>query len=320
MILRALVSLFLIAAATGGEVPEFYRTVERMVFVVPDAAKAAAVWKPTRAPVTPVRSVDLLQSGGEKLRVKLATVQFKNVAAEFIEPVTPRGVFSSYLRGTGGGVFALVHRVASAAALDAELDRLHRAGVETAADITSREGKFTTRCVYLDTTRRGKYSLALAVMPDPNPLESPLQVTQYAFVAKDLEAVSAYWAKLGFPEMTYSRPDSSELVYRGQPGKFTMKQGWHRYGKVTYEWLQPLGGPSTYEDHLARHGEGFHHMAFNVDDMDEGNRLWDAYGFPNVMSGAWGKKGQPGSGRFAYHDLEACCGSEIELLWSYKAK
>jgi hypothetical protein len=99
-----------------------------------------------------------------------------------------------------------------------------------------------------------------------------------------------------------------------------MRLGWQRHGTVVYEWIQPLRGPSTYEDHLAHHGEGLHHIAFNVDDMDEGNRLWDSFGFPVLMAGAWGKKAQPGSGRFAYHDAGGCCGVEIELLWNFKAR
>ena len=32
-------------------------------------------------------------------------------------------------------------------------------------------------------------------------------------VVHDVATVSGYWAKLGFPTMTYSHPDTSELVY-----------------------------------------------------------------------------------------------------------
>jgi hypothetical protein len=109
-------------------------------------------------------------------------------------------------------------------------------------------------------------------------------------------------------------------VYRGKPGQFDMRLGWQRHGKVTYEWIQPLRGPSAYHDHFEQHGEGFHHIAFNVDDMDAAIKDWAGYGFPFVMGGAWGEKGKAGSGRFAYHDLDKCCGAEIELLWNYKAK
>lgn len=37
-----------------------------------------------------------------------------------------------------------------------------------------------------------------------------------------------------------------------------------------------------------------------------------------VQSGAWGEKGKPGSGRFAYADTSAIGGVTIELLWNQR--
>jgi catechol 2,3-dioxygenase-like lactoylglutathione lyase family enzyme len=250
----------------------------------------------------------------------MSTALFENVCADFIQPVSEQGIFADRLHRSGAGLLALVHRVADGAALESELARLQRAGANPAADTTWREGRDTVRVVFLDTVEKGKYSLALAVMPPGRFPEHSRRVTQYAFVAKDLDAVSAYWAKLGLPPMSYSHSDSSELIYRDKPGAFDMRLGWQRHGKVVYEWIQPLRGPSTYEEQLTGHGEGFHHLAFNVEDMDAGNQEWNGFGFPLVMGGAWGKKGKPGSGRFAYHDLDACCGHEVELLWNFKTR
>jgi hypothetical protein len=98
-----------------------------------------------------------------------------------------------------------------------------------------------------------------------------------------------------------------------------MRLGWQRHTPVPFEWIHALAGPSTYHEQLDKSGEGFHHLAFNVDDMDAAIRQWESWGFPHSMGGAWGDKGKPGSGRFAYHDLRAIGGTEIELLWNYKA-
>jgi 4-hydroxyphenylpyruvate dioxygenase-like putative hemolysin len=91
-----------------------------------------------------------------------------------------------------------------------------------------------------------------------------------------------------------------------------------RHGKVVYEWIIPEKGPSTWHDHLDKHGEGVHHIALNVDDMDKAIAEWKQAGYEYVMGGAWGEAGKPGSGRFAYVDAQRASGIDVELLWNYR--
>lgn len=44
-------------------------------------------------------------------------------------------------------------------------------------------------------------------------------------------------------------------------------------GEVTLQLVQPLPGNSALEGHLAQHGEGMHHVCFEVDDLFEAIRL-----------------------------------------------
>lgn len=306
-----LISAILLSAlaCTAAGLPAPYHKVSRIVFVVPSAATAAAAWSKTGVPVSAVHQLD------GKYAARGAVVSFENVVADLIEPAT-RGPLHDFLQRHHGGGFALVHRFPNEAELSAEAARLKQLGVAPLLDVNWAGVHY----LFLDTAREGKYSLALATYPDAAETRSARRVTQFAFVANDIEAVSAYWAKLGFPEMTYSHPDTSELVYRGKPGTYDMRLGWQRHTPVPFEWIQPLRGPSTYYDHMKRHSEGFHHLAFNAPDMDAAIAEWSQFGFPMVMDGAWGDKGKPGSGRFAYHDLDSCCGHEIELLWNYKGQ
>ena len=85
-----------------------------------------------------------------------------------------------------------------------------------------------------------------------------------------------------------------------------------------YEWISPLKGPTVYEDFMRTHGEGVHHLAFDVKDMDRAIARWERTGFKISQSGAWGDEGKPGSGRFAYVDTDAHGGLSIELLWNYR--
>jgi hypothetical protein len=39
-------------------------------------------------------------------------------------------------------------------------------------------------------------------------------------------------------------------------------------GTVELELIQPMEGESIWKDYLREHGEGIHHIRFNVDDLD----------------------------------------------------
>ena len=97
-----------------------------------------------------------------------------------------------------------------------------------------------------------------------------------------------------------------------------MNLGWQRHGEVAYEWCIPLKGPTVYQDHIDEHGEGFHHIGLRVKDLDATIDKWKALGIPVIQSGAWGEKGKPGSGRYAYMDTGPFGGIAVELLWSFQ--
>lgn len=215
---------------------------------------------------------------------------------------------------------ALIHRTPNAMVMEQEVARLKQAGVGTLISGNLAEvGRYTL----FDTAREGKYVLGLTNGPvgakgAPEARPNAKHVSQYAFVARDLEQVSKYWARLGFPEMSFTHPTLWDLLYHGQPGKFDAILGWQRHGTVVYEWIQPTKGPTTYLDHMAKYGEGLHHIAFNVSDIEHEKSLWSKAGFPITQSGAWGERDQAGYGRFAYADTHTLGGTEIELLWNYR--
>jgi hypothetical protein len=79
-----------------------------------------------------------------------------------------------------------------------------------------------------------------------------------------------------------------------------------------------LKGPTVYNDFIRLHGEGIQHFGFSVSDMDSAIDFFEQKGYKISMSGGWGEKGKPGSGRFAYVDLSKIGGMTIELLWSFR--
>lgn len=328
------VSLGLLLALTTSpaiaELPDFYKAVDRLVWVVSDLDRVLEGWRKLgfHDLGDPLEADLDLDFRGRRVtaRLRVASGRIGDVPVHWIQPSSVDNAYGEFLARHGAGVFSLVHRVPDAEALDRELARFKALGVGILQEGSLATESGAIRYVFLDTEAQGKYSLGLIHIPgnvDESPLAVPAatsgrRISQYAFVVRNLEAVSRYWEKLGFPAMDVTRPNTRELIYRGQPGNFEMELGWQRHGKVVYEWVHPLKGPSTYHEYFDRHGEGVHHIAFQVNDIDKEIAEWTARGFPVSQAGAWGEKDKPGSGRFAYMDTQAIGGIEVELLWSYK--
>ena len=55
--------------------------------------------------------------------------------------------------------------------------------------------------------------------------------------------------------------------YHGEPGDFTARMAFAELGPVELELIQPVAGDSMWADFLHKHGEGVHHLRFNVADV-----------------------------------------------------
>lgn len=95
---------------------------------------------------------------------------------------------------------------------------------------------------------------------------------------------------------------------------YEMDLGWNRRGDVPFEWIQSIAGPNVYEEFMKAHGEGFHHLAVNVRDMDAAIALMKDRGANVTQSGGWDFP--TSKGRFAYLDTERSGGVATELLWN----
>jgi hypothetical protein len=319
---RAVLLVIAVAGILPAQLPEFYKKVDRVTWIVPDLDKTVAAWRKAGVETIAERgelSVEVSFRGkAVKARWRAANARVGDVWWDWIQPVSDDDAFAEFLRSTGGGVMALMHRAPTLGAFNAEVERLRSLGVPPLQTGELGPGRFA----YFDTRAEGKYVLGLQYMeqaePDP-PAPGPIRITQFAFVARDFDAVSAYWEKLGLPKMAVNNSRPSNARYRGAPVDLQMDLGWQRHGRIPYEWARPIKGLSTYEDHLKAHGEGFHHFGASADDMDAAIAKWESLGYKVSQSGAWGEEGKPGSGRFAYIDTDPIGGALIELLWSYRA-
>jgi len=315
------IALTLLFASIGftslahAQLPSFYRQVAGMVWVVKDTRPVVEGW--TKLGLTDV-AAQPARPFARWTRARLARMNI-----DFFEPLAPRGdLFGGFLKRRADGVFALVYRVPSEDVLQAEIARLRTAGVAVMMDVKLPRAGRNARYVFFDTEREGKYAIALVHDPaaEQEPASAARRISQYAFVVRDAAPVSAYWKKLGFPELSITRPALTELYFRGKPASFEQELGWQRHGVVPFEWcVPPRGAATVYAEFLKEHGEGLQHIAFNVADMDKAIAEHKALGFEAVQGGGWGEEGKPGSGRFAYVDTDRIGGILIELLWNYRA-
>ncbi len=320
-----------LAQPVAAELPELYRSVDRLTWVVQDLESALKGWR--------ALGLNDIQEHGEieiaatkngdrptLLRLRAATARIGSVEIDWVQPTNGENPLSDFMGRKGSGVFSLLYRTSSLEEMNVELERMRDLGVGVLLDATIGTETEFTRFAYLDTETEGKYVLGLVHSTEPSSQRTargnlpPFDagISQFAFVIRDPEPVSRYWRKLGFPEIDVTHGPVRDRRYRGEPGQFDHKLGWQRHTGIDFEWCIPLEGPNAYDDHLEKYGEGFHHLAFFVDDMDAAVAAWETKGIAELQSGAWGEEDRPGSGRFAYMDTYSLGGITIEFLWSFR--
>lgn len=137
-------------------------------------------------------------------------------------------------------------------------------------------------------------------------------VTQVGIIVGDIEARAQAWADvLGVPVPEIIITDTVDLAhteYQGQPTPARAKLAFFHLGQVDLELIQPIDGPSTWQDQLDRHGDSLHHIAFEVKGMPQKVAYLQGKDIPLVQRGDYT------GGRYAYLDSVPQLGAVLELL------
>ena len=133
-------------------------------------------------------------------------------------------------------------------------------------------------------------------------------VTQVAFVVNDIEATKKKFAEfLGVePPDHFATNKSPDNIVEGVPAPdVSAFLAFFNVGpNLAIELIQPNGAKSVWRDVLDQKGEGFHHIAFHVEDMGKQIQACEDAGM---------KCAQRGKG-YAYMDANADLKCFIELL------
>ncbi len=131
---------------------------------------------------------------------------------------------------------------------------------------------------------------------------------QVGAVVKDLEKVLAYYASLGLGPFGEPRQIMTYHEYKGEEIEGKAKYALLKMGEVDFELIQPLGGPSIWQDFLEKRGEGLHHIGFFVKNIDEAEENLTSQGL-NII-----QKGRSDKGGYAYFDTDRVGGVVFELI------
>ena len=149
-----------------------------------------------------------------------------------------------------------------------------------------------------------------AAEPDPG-LKNLVQV---CIVCRDVEATSKLWAAaLGVdaPSIKTTRPGHDvHVVYRGKESTGQAKIATMRLGQVGLELLQPVGPDTAWREFLDKNGEGVHHVAFSIVDVDKTLKRFDSLGMPVLHRGRL----DGDNGDYMYIDSQKPLGVTLEFL------
>jgi len=140
-------------------------------------------------------------------------------------------------------------------------------------------------------------------------------VCQVGLIVRDIErSIETYSRVFGMPEPEIVVTDGSEIAhtrFRGEPTDARAKLAFFEMGQVSLELIEPIGGPSTWQEFLDEKGEGVHHIAFIVEDTDEVVRFMEREGVGMVQQGDYT------GGRYTYLGSASVLGVVLELLENF---
>jgi Glyoxalase/Bleomycin resistance protein/Dioxygenase superfamily len=325
-LLRYLIVVFSLVGTCSAQLPDYYKTVNRVTWVVENIDKVRLAW--AALGLSDIQEYPNVQLVGQ-FRGKPVTIyawqitgHLGNLTVDMIQPAEGQtNAYTSFLAKHGDGILSIVHEVPSRQALEKEILRMKGKGCGVLQQVTVKRDQVPVTYTYFDTEPEGKFALGLMYGPGGmRAAMGPAVVSHFSPVVWDAAAVSAYWERLGFPAfpMQHAAP-RADSRYRDQPLSLAFEVGYQRHTQFRYEWISPPPNPANiYADFLNKHHrEGIQHIGMPVEDLPKSVSAYEKLGYHVHQSGAWGDVGKPGSGQYAYMDTDSVGGISVELVQSY---
>ena len=138
---------------------------------------------------------------------------------------------------------------------------------------------------------------------DPERLILP-EPLHLGYITRDIERTKRNLQKmLGLESFTMRSPDYFNKTYRGEPEDFKTQLAVCKVGNMVYELIQVLHGRTVYDEFLKEHGEGIHHLGYEISDLGRWLKAYEKIGVKAAMSGERLAMGDERGGlKFVYLD------------------
>ncbi len=120
---------------------------------------------------------------------------------------------------------------------------------------------------------------------NPENLTLP-EPSHIGYVTRDIERTKKNLEKFcGCDSFTMMTPNYFNKKYYGEPEDFRAQLAFCRVGNIVYELIQILNGKTCYGDFLSEHGEGIHHLGYEISDLAIWTEAYKKVGIEAIMSG-----------------------------------
>jgi methylmalonyl-CoA/ethylmalonyl-CoA epimerase len=122
-------------------------------------------------------------------------------------------------------------------------------------------------------------------MTEPRLLQ---RIAQIGLVVRSVEhTAERYWNAFGIGPWRFKTLDPSsveDMKVRGLRVDHAMRIGIAMIGEVEWELIEPLDDKSIYAEHLRIHGEGLHHILFDVGNYQQTCALFHKTGAEEIAA------------------------------------
>ena len=108
----------------------------------------------------------------------------------------------------------------------------------------------------------------------------------FGIVTRDIEkSIQNFQRYYGIEFLERKVPDYFNKRYYGKPEDFKIELAFARVGNTVYELIQVLQGKTVYEDFMNEHGEGIHHLGYEIQNLAMWAKAYTKIGIKPIMSG-----------------------------------
>lgn len=146
-------------------------------------------------------------------------------------------------------------------------------------------------------------------MQDMQSVLNQLRIRQVAIIVRDIEKTTKHFSTLfNWGPFQFRELDLPDAILHGKKTPLKAKLAFVDTGPIELELIEPGEGKSIYWEFLNTKGEGVHHFAIFVIDLEKELIKWNKNGIEVLQSG------DTPNVRFAYLNTENIFGIIVELV------